>query len=90
MAVFDDVSEEKLRLYPHKIKLDERNIPVAHKAESIIVECEKKEPLREELLHFAACVQKRKNPETDGNEGLRVLRILELAQASLKGESYER
>jgi UDP-2-acetamido-3-amino-2,3-dideoxy-glucuronate N-acetyltransferase len=83
MAVFDDMSDEKLRLYPHKIKFDERNIPVAHKAESIVVEFEKKEPLKEELLHFMHCIKERKTPKTDGLEGLRVLKVLEKAQASL-------
>jgi UDP-2-acetamido-3-amino-2,3-dideoxy-glucuronate N-acetyltransferase len=83
MAVFDDVSEEKLRVYPHKIGFDEQNIPVAHKAESIVVDFEKKEPLREELLHFADCVKTRTAPATDGREGLRVLKVLEKAQENL-------
>lgn len=83
MAVFDDVSEVKLRLYPHKIKFDEFNIPVAHKAESIIIDVENKEPLKEELLHFVDCVKKRETPKTDGQEGLRVLEILEKAQSYL-------
>jgi len=83
MAVFDDVSEEKLMLYPHKIEFDERNIPVAQKAESIVVDFEKKEPLKEELLHFITCIKERKAPKTDGLEGLRVLKVLEKAQDSL-------
>lgn len=86
MAVFDDVSEEKLKIYPHKIELDEQNIPVAHKAESIVVDFEKKEPLREELLHFVDCVKTRSRPETDGREGLRVLKVLEKAQDYLLNE----
>jgi len=86
MAVFDDVGEEKLRVYPHKIEIDEQNIPVARKAESIAVDFEKKEPLREELLHFAQCIKTRETPETDGSEGLRVLRVLEKAQDCLLNE----
>lgn len=83
MAVFDDVSKEKLFLYPHKIEWKAGNIPVAQKADYQVIECEKKEPLREELLHFISCVEGRKTPETDGQEGLRVLRILERAEESL-------
>jgi len=83
MAVFDDVSDEKLKLYPHKIKFDEQNIPVAQKAESIIIDFEKKEPLREELLHFLECVSRRETPKTDGREGLRVLKVLKKAQDCL-------
>ena len=45
MAVFDDVSDEKLSLYPHTIEWKEGKIPVAHKADYRLVEIEGKEPL---------------------------------------------
>lgn len=83
MAVFDDVSEEKLFLYPHTIEWKDGLVPVARKADYQIVKFEKKEPLKEELLHFVNCVEERKTPETDGEEGLRVLNILERAEESL-------
>lgn len=83
MAVFDDVSSEKLFLYPHKIEWHEGKIPVAQKAECRVVPFEPWEPLREELSHFAECVNERKQPLTDGHEGLRVLKILERAEASM-------
>ena len=83
MAVFDDVSKEKLVLYPHKIKWEKGKIPVAQKADFIPVEYETKQPLEEELLHFINCVESRETPKTDGVEGLRVLKILELAQNKL-------
>ncbi|MDI6850951.1 MAG: Gfo/Idh/MocA family oxidoreductase [bacterium] len=82
MAVFDDLTEEKLFLYPHKIRF-ENSIPVAEKAERVVVQVEKAEPLKEELKHFLHCCEFRKRPWTDGNEGLRVLRVLEKAQESL-------
>ncbi len=87
MAVFDDVSEEKLRIYPHRIELLNQNIPMAHKVDSYAVDFVVKEPLKEELLHFLDCMQERKTPRTDGKEGLRVLKVLESAQRSLKGEA---
>jgi len=87
MAVFDDVSKEKLFIYPHKIEWKEGKIPVAHKAEYQVVPVDKKEPLKEELNHFIECVLQRKRPLTDGFEGLRVLRILELAEKSLMNYS---
>ena len=77
MAVFDDVSEEKLRIYPHKIEWKEGKIPVAQKADYYSIEVERKEPLQEELRHFVECVLERRKPETDGEEGLKVLRVLE-------------
>ena len=83
MAVFDDLTEEKLFVYPHKIKW-EGKIPVAEKAERYVVEVEKKEPLKEELRHFIECIETRKTPRTDGEEGLRVLKVLERAEKSLK------
>jgi predicted dehydrogenase len=41
------------------------------------------EPLRLEMQHFVDCVQTGATPETDGRAGLRVVRALEAAQASL-------
>lgn len=83
MAVFDDVSEEKLFLYPHKIEWKEGKIPVAQKADYQVIPVQAGEPLKLELSHFIECVLKRKRPLTDGYEGLRVLKILELAERSL-------
>jgi len=83
MAVFDDMSQEKLFIYPHKIEWQDGKIPVAQKADCHSVPLDKKEPLKEELKHFIECVQERKTPKTDGNEGLSVLKILELAENGL-------
>ena len=85
MAVFDDVSKEKLFLYPHKIEWKDGKIPVAQKAEYEVIPVESGEPLKLELLHFIDCVKYRKRPKTDGYEGLRVLKVLELAEKSLTG-----
>ena len=82
MAVFDDVTEEKLLLYPHKIEWHHR-IPVAAKAEAELVKVKMEEPLREECQHFLDCVTKGMTPRTDGREGLRVLQVLEASQESL-------
>jgi len=82
MAVFDDLDEEKLWLYPHTIAWV-GEIPVASKAERIAVPLAKEEPLRVSCAHFLDCVKTRKTPVTDGREGLAVLRVLQAAQASL-------
>ena len=84
MAVFDDVSKEKLFIYPHKIDYISGKIPVAQKAEHYNVPIENKEPLKEELKHFIECINTRRQPRTNGEEGLRVLRILEKAEKSLQ------
>jgi UDP-2-acetamido-3-amino-2,3-dideoxy-glucuronate N-acetyltransferase len=83
MAVFDDVSAEKLTLYPHKIDWREGKLPIAQKAEHKVVPVEGVEPLKEELKHFLDCIEKRKRPKTDGREGLRVLKVLDAAESSL-------
>lgn len=83
MVVFDDLTEEKLFVYPHKIEWVQGKIPFAKKAECKPVKVEKKEPLREELEHFIECVMHRKIPRTDGYEALRVLKVLKLAEKSL-------
>lgn len=80
MAVFDDVSEEKLFIYSHKIEWKDGKVPVTVKAEPRVVPIGEGEPLKEELKHFIECVQERKRPRTDGEEGLRVLNVLTLAQ----------
>lgn len=86
MAVFDDVKKkDKLVVYPHIIRLIDGEIPEAQKADAHPVEFDdKKEPLKEELLHFIDCVEKRTTPKTDGVEGLNVLNILERAEKALK------
>lgn len=90
MAVFDDVSKEKLCLYPHKIEWKDGKMPVAQKAEHEVIPIEEGEPLRLELIHFIECVKENKRPLTDGDEGLRVLKILEAAEVALKHQQKEK
>jgi UDP-2-acetamido-3-amino-2,3-dideoxy-glucuronate N-acetyltransferase len=85
MAVFDDTQPwpEKLLLYPHEIKWKD-HIPVPSKAEPEHVNSiPEKEPLRLECEHFLHCMATGQTPLTDGQEGLRVLRILNASQRSL-------
>ena len=82
MAVFDDLSEGKLMLFPHKIEWLQR-IPVAAKAEAEVVKVNMEEPLRAECMHFIECVTNGQRSKTDGGEGLRVLQVLQASQRSL-------
>jgi UDP-2-acetamido-3-amino-2,3-dideoxy-glucuronate N-acetyltransferase len=84
MAVFDDTAQKKLLLYPHRVDWPNRT-PKAIKAEPIAVELATAEPLKEECRHFLDCVINRTTPVSDGQEGLRVLRVLDLCQKSLEG-----
>jgi predicted dehydrogenase len=44
----------------------------------------KSEALTSAALHFADCVERRAKPITDGELGVRVVRVLEAAQRSMK------
>ena len=84
MAVFDDKAENKLILYSHKVKFQKNKNPEAIGGKGKIIKIQKKEPLREEALHFLECVEKRKIPKTDGKEALEVLKILDACQKSME------
>lgn len=84
MAVFDDTqTEQKLVVYSHRIDWVNR-MPVARKAEGEIIPLSKEEPLKLECQHFLDCVRDRKQPNTDGENGLRVLSILHAAGKSIR------
>ncbi len=84
MAVFDDVERErKLVLYPHSINWVDR-VPVAEKHDGEVVALPGDEPLRLECEHFLECLQTRKSPRTDGKTAVRVLKVLESCEQSLK------
>lgn len=83
MVVFDDISKEKLFLYPHKIEWMDGKIPFARKEDYSVITVENEEPLKQELKHFIKCVVQRKKPKTDGHEGIRVLKVLEDAEKAI-------
>ena len=84
MAVFDDTQpwNDKLLLYPHQIQW-KNHMPVPNKADAERVDIHEEEPLRQECLHFMECMSGGSEPITDGEEGLKVLNILNASQASL-------
>lgn len=88
MILFDDVNKEnKLFEYDHKIDWIDR-LPVPRPEEAKPIEIEQTEPLKVECQHFIDCIASRKTPRTDGENGLRVLRVLEACQKSLKDNGH--
>jgi UDP-2-acetamido-3-amino-2,3-dideoxy-glucuronate N-acetyltransferase len=86
MAVFDDTeAERKLVLYPHRIEWVNR-VPIARRAEGEVINLPKEEPLRLECAHFLECIRDRRVPRTDGENGLRVLKILHAAGESIRSQ----
>ncbi|NKC11603.1 MAG: oxidoreductase [Gammaproteobacteria bacterium] len=84
MAVFDDTASwpDKLTLYPHTVQWSGA-IPVAQKADATRVPLTETEPLRDECAHFLDCVRERARPNTDADEGVRVLGVLNACQQAL-------
>ena len=81
MASFDDVAKE-LVLYDQRVELREGEpVPVRGAGERIAFD--PTEPLRLECEAFLRALITRKPPLTDGESGLRVLRVLQAAQRSL-------
>lgn len=83
MVVFDDMKpwHEKLALYRHEVKTTD-SLPSLEKSEVEYLEVPKSEPLRNECQHFINVVSKNITPLTDGDEGLRVLKVLSAASIS--------
>lgn len=83
MAVFDDVRKtEKLQIYDKKIDFVNGNF-VVEKPAAQTVEIPSDEPLTLECRHFLECLETRRQPQTDGRNGWRVLKVLEACQRSL-------
>ncbi len=90
MAVFDDLEpNEKLRIYDKGAELNPDYDSFAEYVglrfgDITVPYIRVGEPLRDECKHFLQCVRDRKQPLSDGLDGLRVVRVLEAAQRSLR------
>ncbi|MDD4182408.1 MAG: Gfo/Idh/MocA family oxidoreductase [Candidatus Omnitrophica bacterium] len=89
MAIFDDmVHDEKLKIwnqYQEKKRfVDYSHLPKLKFGSISIPRVKLEEPLKLECEHFIECVKSRKQPRSDGSDGLRVLKILMAAQESLE------
>lgn len=89
MVIYDDVADEgKVKLYEKGVyRKDEPGFGEfqyrVHSGTITIPRLDLVEPLRLECQHFVECIREGRRPETDGVNGLQVVRILEAAQASL-------
>ncbi len=81
MASFDDVSKE-LVLYDQRVDI-EQGAPIPVKGEGQLVAFGNDEPLRLECQAFLDAIESRCSPITDGESGLRALKVLQAAQRSL-------
>ncbi len=87
MATFDDMQlEGKLTLYDKGFDQDVRSWGeyIARSGEIFSPQIPNVEPLRVECEHFVECVRSGTAPRSDGESGLRVVRVLERLQHSLE------
>ena len=90
MVIYDDVADEgKIKIYDKGVYRKGEDIYGefqyrVHSGDISIPKLDMTEPLRVECTHFAECVRQGKRPQTDGLNGLRVVRVLEAAQVSLE------
>ena len=89
MAVFDDMeSAEKIRIYDKAAERDSYEsygeAITLRFGDVVIPHIHMDEPLKLECQHFVDCVRDGAKPRSDGQEGLRVVRVLAAAQRSLE------
>lgn len=94
MLVFEDSAKDataKLRLYEHKVEWSDGtpHAVKAEKEEGVALPYDTGNPLKDECRHFLEVIAKGSVPRTDGDEGLRVLAVLERASAALRGPKGE-
>ncbi len=89
MMVFDDGQDwdHKLVLYRHRIEW-RQGMPLPNKSDAEYIPLTKMEPLLNECQHFIDCIEQKKQPSTDGQEGLRVLKVLDQATRALANQSH--
>ncbi len=93
MIVYDDLqTHEKLRIFDVRVERPPHYDTFAdfhysyHYGDSYIPHIQQEEPLKTECQHFIDCIENGVEPLTNGHEGLKLVRILEAASASLKSQ----
>lgn len=91
MIVYDDLQPiEKVRIYDTRVERPPHYDTFAqfqysyHYGDSYIPHIEQEEPLKVLAGHFVECIETGDEPRTSGHDGLKLVRILEAASASLK------
>ena len=92
MVVYDDVSAEgKVRIYD-KGAFRKGDVTYGdfqyklHSGDILIPRLDLHEPLQMECAHWIACIRTGSRPLTDGENGLRVLKVLDAGERSLRQE----
>ncbi|HYP25658.1 MAG TPA: Gfo/Idh/MocA family oxidoreductase [Blastocatellia bacterium] len=91
MIVYDDLEpSEKIKVYDKGITVSQRpeavyDLLVSYRSGDMWApRLNNVEALREEASHFSDCIYRKARPLTDGQTGLRIIRLLEAAEKSLR------
>ena len=90
MVVWNDLeADEKIKVYDRGVKLTERegvyDLLVSYRSGDMWApKVEQTEALKAEMAYFVGCIKNGELPFNDGMAGLRVVRMLEAAEESLK------
>jgi predicted dehydrogenase len=93
MIVYDDMEQsEKIKVYDKGITVNQQlnreklhDIMVGYRMGDMLApQLNITEALRIEAAHFVECIEKKQRPDTDGEAGLRVVRVLEAATQSMR------
>ncbi len=88
MIVYDELEQsEKIRIYDMRVEpqVEPHESRVSyHYGDIWSPYISPQEPLRTECAHFIDCIVTGKTPLTDGNSGLEIVKILELASTSMQ------
>lgn len=91
MVVYDDVEpSEKIKIYDRGVEPGTdveslRQVRVQYRVGDMCAPClDNTEALRREVSHFLDCIESRARPLTDGQSGLRVAKVLEAAERSMR------
>ena len=92
MATFDDMDlERKVTVYDKGFDQDSHSYGeyITRSGDIYSPRLSNREPLRLECEHFVECVRNGAKPRSDGESGVRVVRVLEAAQARLDATRRE-
>ena len=103
MLVYDDTEQsEKIKIYDKGVTLERNSIPgdkyydtweefnlVYRRGDVDIPKLDEGEPLNAMCRHFIECIKTGNTPVSDGISGLRVVKVIEALQESLKNQGRE-
>jgi predicted dehydrogenase len=95
MVIFNDIESDKIKIVDKGVNSQTESSNFAEfqysyrNGDIVVPYIRFVEPLKQEANHFLDCIKNHKTPLTNGEDGLRVVRILEAAQCSLENFSKE-